>query len=88
MANVIEVGSTVVLDLGDGAGAFAATVRAVEYGYSHHDGEEHTFVTVEDHDGGGCRMTLGELHAAERRAQFTPGVLQYEAFMSMVGARR
>lgn len=88
MANLIEVGNLVVVDLADGCGQAACTVRAVEYAYSHVDGAEHTFVTIEGEDGASCRLTLDELQAAERRAMFTPGLLQCEAFASMVGARR
>lgn len=88
MAAAIQRGDLVVLDLGEGSGAFTGTVRAVEYQYSHLDGEEHTFVTVDPQDGNQFQMTLDELRAAERRAMFTPGFLQYQAFVSMVGARR
>lgn len=87
MANPIEVNQLVVVDLGDGCGATVGTVRAVSYQYSHLDGEEHTFVTVAPQDGDPFQLTLDELRAAERRAMFTPGRLQYEAFVSMVGAR-
>lgn len=88
MANLVEVGNLVVFDVGDGCGAAVGTVRAVDFEYSHVDGAEHTFVTIEDEDGGSCRLTLDELQAAERRAMFTPSALQYEAFAAMVGARR
>ncbi|MGE0430531.1 MAG: hypothetical protein AB7P11_21215 [Hydrogenophaga sp.] len=88
MAKTIEAGDLVVVDLGDGCGATIGTVRAVSYQYSHLDGEEHTFVTVEPQDGDTFQLTLDELRAAERRAMFTPGHLQYEAFASMVGAPR
>lgn len=83
----IEAGDLVVLDLGDGTGTTIGTVRAVGYEYSRHDGAEHVMVTVED-DGATFQLTLDELRAAERRAMFTPSALQFEAFASMVGARR
>lgn len=86
--NTIEPGNLVVLDLGDGCGTSFGTVRAVSYQYSQLDGEEHAFVTVEPFDGEPFQLTLDELRTAERRALFTPSVLQYEAFMAMVGARR
>lgn len=87
MAAAIQRGDLVVLDLGEGSGTFTGTVRAVAYQYL--DGAEHTFVTVDlQHLKLITVLTLDELRAAERRAMFTPGFMQYQAFVSMVGARR